>query len=291
MRVEEGLSITRIERVFVNLLKVNKWMKNKDIDNATKNDIINVIEIIQSKDYSEYTIQTYKTIIKKFFRWLDKGPLVDWIPYCLKSDMKQPEELLTREDVYNLINSTDKVKYKALIYCLYESACRISELLSLKIKNVIFDNYGAILLVHGKMGYRRVRIVESVPLLGQWLLYHPFKENPESPLWFEKGRSLSADSSLKIIKHIALKIGIHKRIYHQLFRISRATELANYLTEPQLREFMGWSLRSRCPAFYVFLSGRDIDDAILRMHKFINSPYRKSISFSFSHKRESAKLL
>jgi len=64
MRVEEELSITRIERVFVNLLKIDKWMK-KDFFKANKEDIIKVLEMIHSKNYSPFTSQTYKTIIKK----------------------------------------------------------------------------------------------------------------------------------------------------------------------------------------------------------------------------------
>jgi len=266
MRVEEELTITRIERVFVNLLKINGWMK-KDFNKATKKDIIRVMEIIHSKSYSIHTVQTYKSILKKFFRWLDKNEIVDWIPYRLKYDIKQPEELLTRGEIYQMIHATKNFKYKAIISVLYESGCRIGELLSLKIKNVIFDKYGAILLVHGKTGARRVRIVESVNLLKQWLFYHPFRRNPESPLWFEEGNFLSYSSFRKILGRIVTAAVIKKRVYPQLFRHSRATELANHLTEFQLKEYLGWSRTSRMPSLYVHLSGRDIDMAIIRLKR------------------------
>jgi len=265
MRVEEELSITRIERVFVNLLKIDKWMK-KDFFKANKEDIIKVLEMIHSKNYSPFTSQTYKTIIKKLFRWLGKAEIVDWIPYTLKSDVKQPEELITRRELYALIHITDNIKHKALIYVLYESALRISELLSLKIKNVVFDKYGAVLLVNGKTGSRRVRIIESVKLLKEWLFLNPFRRNPESPVWFDRGRFLSYSSFRKILRRIVEKAKINKRIYPQLFRHSRATELANHLTEPQLKEFLGWSPHSRMPSLYVHLSGRDVDRAILRLY-------------------------
>jgi len=137
--------------------------------------------------------------------------------------------------------------------------------LGLRIKNIIFDEYGAVLLVNGKTGFRRVRIIESVPLLKQWLKYHPFSKNQDSPLWFDKGKFMLSDTSRKIIKRIAKKAGINKKIDHQLFRKSRATELSNYLTEPQLREFMGWSPSSTMPSIYVHLSRRDVDKAIIKL--------------------------
>jgi len=97
------------------------------------------------------------------------------------------------------------------------------------------------------------------------LEYHPFAKNPDSPLWFDKGKFMLSDTSRKIIKRIAKKAGINKKIDHQLFRKSRATELSNYLTEPQLREFMGWSPSSTMPSIYVHLSRRDVDKAIIKL--------------------------
>ena len=48
---------------------------------------------------------------------------------------------------------------KALTLAHYESGFRIGETLSLKILNVTFDKYGAVLIIEeGKTGSRRVRI-------------------------------------------------------------------------------------------------------------------------------------
>lgn len=45
---------------------------------------------------------------------------------------------------------------------------------------------------------------------------------------------------------------------------SRPTFLANHLTEAQMCKFFGWVLGSKMPAFYVHLSGRDIDTALMK---------------------------
>ncbi|MGA2789578.1 MAG: site-specific integrase [Candidatus Bathyarchaeia archaeon] len=47
---------------------------------------------------------------------------------------------------------------KALISVLYESGCRIGEILSLKIRNK-FDNNCSVLIVNGKTGQHRVRLI------------------------------------------------------------------------------------------------------------------------------------
>lgn len=118
---------------------------------------------------------------------------------------------------------------------------------------------------------RRVRLISSVPLLAAWLDLHPFRENPEAPLWCRLGTNgryepLNYPGMKAIIQRTAKRAGIRKRIYAHLFRHSRATDLAGKLTEAQLKEFFGWVQSSRQAATYVHLSGRDVDDALLRIY-------------------------
>ena len=84
-----------------------------------------------------------------------------------------PEELLTQDDVKALVDATERSRDRALILTLYETGGRIGEVLSLRIRNVQFDEYGAVLIVGGKTGMRRVRIVASSPALAGWLRDHP----------------------------------------------------------------------------------------------------------------------
>jgi hypothetical protein len=56
-----------------------------------------------------------------------------------------------------------------------------------------------------------------------------------------------------------------KRRDSLLEKDSRATYLANYLTEAQMCAWFGWVPGSRVPGRYVHLSGRDIDQAYVSM--------------------------
>ncbi len=63
---------------------------------------------------------------------------------------KLPEEILTEEDIRKMINAAYNTRDKAIVSVLYESGCRVGEFLCMKIKNVQFDRYGAIIVVCGK---------------------------------------------------------------------------------------------------------------------------------------------
>ena len=53
--------------------------------------------------------------------------------------------------------------------------------------------------------------------------------------------------------------------------------MANYLTEAQMNVYFGWTQGSDMPGVYVHLSGRDIDDAILKANCVVNKNAKASI--------------
>jgi integrase/recombinase XerD len=136
------------------------------------------------------------------------------------------------------------------------------------IKHVTFDKYGAILLVDGKTGPRRIRLIACVPALAQWLSVHPFRNDPNSPLWVGLGtvgrnEPLSYNGARAMLGRLVKKAGVNKRVYSHLMRHSRATELATFLTDAQMDEVLGWVQGSDRTTTYVHLCGRDVDCALL----------------------------
>lgn len=65
-------------------------------------------------------------------------PKVYWVKCHVKNDRCK----LTEEEVQKMADATHKPRDKTLIQCLYETGCRIGELLTIQIKNVVFDNFG-----------------------------------------------------------------------------------------------------------------------------------------------------
>jgi integrase/recombinase XerD len=81
-----------------------------------------------------------------------------------------------------------------------------------------------------------------------------------------RNKPLNYAAARALLKRLAKKTGLKKRIYTHLMRHSRATELATILTEAQMKEHFGWVPGSYMPSTYVHLSGRDVDGAILKAH-------------------------
>lgn len=81
---------------------------------------------------------------------------------------------------------------------------------------------------------------------------------------------------------LAEKAEIKKRIHPHLFRHNRSTHLAKHLTEAQMKQYLGWVQGSDMAAIYVHLSGRDVDNALLRMQGII-SEKTKDVQMSPKH--------
>ena len=175
--------------------------------------------------------------------------------------------------LFNVFFPGIKEVIRALIATMYDSGCRIGELLNMKIKDLSFDEFGVLLKVTGKTGFRQVRVVgDSIAHLRAWLDNHPQRNDPDNALLFcslsEKilGRNLTYADVYSILRKAAKRAGIKKRIHPHLFRHTRATILASKVTEAPLESQMGWVHGSKQTRTYVHLSLRDQDNAILKAY-------------------------
>lgn len=217
--------------------------------------------------------------MKKFFEHL--GKTADLQLKLKRPTRKLPEELLTKDEIKAILQQTTNLRDRAFFATLYESGCRVGELMSRKVKHVQFDQHGTVLIIDGKTGMRRVRLIESTPYLASYLELHVRREESDAPLWYclNKWQEAPCYASWRnILKRLAKEAGIQKRVHFHLFRHSRATELASHLTEQQMKAYLGWTAGSDMAGIYVHLSGRDVDDAILKLHgkKSEEKPQQKS---------------
>ncbi len=269
----EGLSVAKTERYIYDAFRLAIDFK-RELDKATEEDLKTVVADLENRKWSLHTKYTFKIGLRKFFKMIDgiteygESPKrLKWMKTNLKKcQTKLPEDLINEEDVEAMVRNASCDRDKALIACLYESGCRIGELGSMKIRDVRFDEKGAILQVFGKTGSRIVRIVQSAPYLLTWINNHPSRER-EDFIWISEQKDLLSDSRITaIIKGCAKKAGIKKRVWCHGFRHARATHLAGYLTESQMKSYLGWTAGSDMAGVYVHLNGKDLDKAIMKMN-------------------------
>jgi len=243
---------------------------------------------VEPKDIDDFLIsmrklkQTTKRLryfsLKKFFDWLGKKDLFSNNGIKLNIKRMMPEELLTEQEIQQMIDSCNSVRDKAMLGVASELGLRVGELLSLRLKHVTFDDFGSQIMVNGKTGQRRVRLIKYSSLLWNWIQIHPYKDNPESPLWMtqfsrrikgkkQKGKGwvgMEYNGFVRVLKQSAKRIGVNKRVYCHLLRHTQATKMSNIFTESQLKEFFGWAQGSKMSAVYVHLSGQNLDQTLLK---------------------------
>ena len=274
----DGLTLNSRVRQLHKLVKLARAVR-KSFTAMTREDIETFLYGLD--DLSPATLDQHKIAIKKFFKWLkqtdDYPDIVKWIKINNRKTKKLPENLLTPSEVRSMIDAGDNPRDRALISVLYESACRLGEIVGLKQKDVNIDQYGAVIMVDGKTGQRRIRLIDSAPDLILWLNNHP-KKNQDMPLFCN---ALFPDKAVKDkgiqdrLKIMSKRAGLTKKVHPHLLRHSRLTALAKDFTESELKIMAGWAGDSRMAGTYIHLSGADIEQKQLERAGLIDKGVRQ----------------
>ncbi len=255
-------------------MKVMSTMVDFDFDNASVEDLKELVVKIHKRDISDRTIIDYKKALKRFYKWLNGGEhpeVTDWLKTTDRTKNNTlPEDVLVEKDITVLIDSARTARDKALISLLWETGARIGEVIDLTVDDLRDHKHGYQVVITGKTGSRRLPLISSVPHINNWLSNHPDRHN-DNPLWCKiRGGSgaerISYRYILKMLRETKKKAELEKPVNPHHFRHSRATYLASRLKEAQLCQWFGWVQGSEVPSKYVHMSGRDIDSSYARLH-------------------------
>jgi site-specific recombinase XerC len=239
----QGLSNLRVV-FYLNRFWNIARLTTRNFDEMTKQDVQRLVIALRElkkrngEPVSQRTIVDHLVAIKTFWKWLmvtddEFPPEVKWIKANSRAtSLWLPDELPNADDVQKLIDGTTNARDKALIAVLYDSGCRIGELLTLRIKSVEFDDYGAVLLVNGKTGQRRVRIIHSVLRLQTWLEEHPLKGDQEAPVFCSlsnknRGAQLTYEPVSRMLRKLKQRTGVSKRVNLQYSGMQEPRSLLN----------------------------------------------------------------
>lgn len=231
---------------------------------------------------SEWTLEGYKASLKVFYKWAGKPEIVADLKYQGKGKInrsRKPDFRITPAEFDLLINASDNARDRAIISLLYDSGIRIGELLTLRNRDVLYDDYGLKITVTGKTGTRNVRVIgDSVGYMRAWQNIHPDLFDDDAWLFCGIGHDMRGKTTikepmnhsqvymmLKKVKTRAIVFGFPpgKRINPHKFRHNRATELAPKLPGVILDKVMGWNLDSKMPAVYLHLNDEETDRTVL----------------------------
>lgn len=201
----------RINTIF-KLKQLAEFHNPKSFKDMTRQDIIDFLDSFrkaESVDPYHKWIGTYEAnriVVMRFFRWLyyrhitphkkrPKPAVVDNIPMIPRREITtyKPTDLWTEEDDALFYKYVTSLRDKCWHAVSRDTGCRPSELLKLKIKDVVIQqlesgHHIARITVVGKTGARNVRLNNAYPRLKDWLTNgHPYAANPNAYLFCGKG--------------------------------------------------------------------------------------------------------
>lgn len=216
-------------------LNNKKSIKPQDVN---LKDLQDFIQWINELGLSATTQNRILSGIKAFYKYLLIENIVEDDPTELIESSKVLRKLpdtLSVEDINNLIDAIDLSKAegqrnKAMLETLYSCGLRVSELINIKISNVFFKE--SFLRVTGKGDKERLVPIGSYALknikiyLNDYRPHTKVKKNCEDILFLNRrGDKLTRVMIFTIIKDLALKINLKKKISPHTFRHSFATHL------------------------------------------------------------------
>lgn len=153
--------------------------------------------------------------IKSFYELTVGMPVkIDKIPYAKKS--KSLPIVLSVDEIQKMFSVCENLKHKVILALLYSCGLRVSELINLKWQHI--DRSRMIINIIAAKGDkdRQVGLTEKIiPLLEKY--YREYKPTP-FVLEGQFKEQYSSRSVLQVVKHLAHKAGLNKRVWSHLIR-------------------------------------------------------------------------
>ena len=241
LRLERGLSKNTIENYTFDIEKLVLFLHQHDIAvspiHISEDTIQQFIYEISSKVNARSQSRVISGL-KSFFNYLVFEDYRKETPLELievpKTGRKLPDTLAT-EEIDALISAIDLStpegeRNKAMLETLYSCGLRVSELVSLKISDLFFEE--GFIKITGKGNKQRFVPVGKTTIkyitqyVNQIRVHYPVQKGHEDTLFLNRrGRQLTRAMVFTIIKDLAVKINLNKTISPHTFRHSFATHL------------------------------------------------------------------
>ncbi len=207
------------------------FTKKEFIEISNKQIIRSCITLIQEKKYSYSSQKQFLGAIKKAYLECFRRRIDVSVIYPSRSPRELPD-ILSLDEVKNLLNGTKNLKHKAILATIYGLGLRISELIHLQVKDIDSDRMVVFIRQAKGKKDRTVMLPENLlKLLRNYFLEY----NPNSYLFEgQKSPHYSASSVRKILRKSIEKMGITKKVKVHTLRHSFATHLLENGTDVRI---------------------------------------------------------
>lgn len=239
LRMVKHSSDNTIAAYIRDLVKLEKFLKEQgkdSIDEITATNLTTYVLYLERQGLSSATISRSTASIRAFFMYLLRQGRIAQDP---SEQLKPPKvekrvpETLTVEEVNLLLeqpsgDSPKELRDKAMLELLYATGIRVSELITLKVRDI---NLRMSYICCHDDGKERVIPFESVAKDALIVYMDKARDSMcgDTEYLFSncQGSAMTRQGFWKIIKHYAAKAGIDKDITPHMIRHSFATHLVN----------------------------------------------------------------
>lgn len=223
---------------------------------VTTKDIKKYLNLLIDKNQKPKTINLVISAMKCFYDDYMGRRLFTKIRR-LKLEKSIPN-VLSKNELRDMINSTENVKHKLIIQFLYSTGVRVGELVKVRVQDLDLKN-GFIRIVNGKGKKDRLTII-SKELCSSIKRYLKYGMNQVYLFQNKQGSHLSRRAVQEIINKAAKRVGIQRRVYPHALRASFASHLYDHGVQVQkIQKLMGHS-DYRTTQCYIKSTTRDISN-------------------------------
>ncbi|MGA8778406.1 tyrosine-type recombinase/integrase, partial [Methanoregula sp.] len=223
LQATEGISISRSNKITYTLVGWRRFI-SKPFNTCDISDIHKAIpelkkgKTVLGRPYKANTISDFLKVLKQFFSWMIKNRHCK-IKLDKIQDLKAPgrdpmtttaHDLLTPDEVQQIVDVCKRDVDRAMIWVLYEGAFRIGEVGLMKWKDLVFDNYGVIVNVSFKTDKPRyVRLIMAQEHIARWRASYPGKAEGDNLVFLNRiGQPFTHAQMRKQIRVLADRAGI-----------------------------------------------------------------------------------
>lgn len=203
------------------------------------------IDFYLSKYDKESTLNFYIHVFRTFYNFIKRPEVIRHLKlYKVELEQITPSEILTPDEVVKLANGASRRRelYKVAILVLFESCARISEVLSLRLGDVVFssvtdkeEHRKLIATLHFKRSKGGVKkqpllLVMFASELKRWIDNHPLKGDGRAWLFpspYDSSEPIDSNSVAYVLWSAGERLGIKKRLNPHWLRHSGLSFFAN----------------------------------------------------------------
>lgn len=248
-------SESTVKTYFTFIADFINYIRDKPIHTLTKRDVELFIEdVFEPRGMSISSQRQFISAVKHYFVFINSNIEIDFKSLAPKKDQKLPN-ILSKEEIIELIRVTKNVKHRICITFLYSSGLRIGELIHLKISDI--DIQRKLLKVQNGKG-RKDRYVPNaiIPMLHTYMTsYTPKTYLIESLV---SGNKYSPNSIRNFLRKSCLLAHITKQVTPHTLRHSYATHLLENGTDIRyIQELLGHA-RPETTMIYTHVRSQDL---------------------------------